>query len=210
MSQEKAVAVVIKSKGEATIEHNGKKLEVKRGSKIYINDKIETSSNANIAFRYLDDKSLVRVDANTAFTVKGEREGTSISKNLSMEVGNLFANVTKQKSGSFRITTPRAAATVKGTSFGVVFDSNDNSIVYVYEGLVGVESDGKSKDAGAGFVLVTKKDGSQEQLPLNDETKKRFGLSSAEDFQGADELELEFESNNGQNKKIKIKILDNE
>jgi hypothetical protein len=204
----KAVAIVVKSEGDVTISQNGKKVTLSKGTKIYDDNQIITGSNASVAFRFLDDKSLVRVRQNSSFKVQGKREASgSINKNISLEIGDILASVAKQK-GQFRVTTPNGVASVKGTVFGVMLDESGETVTYCYEGSVGVANkDGVSTDATAGKIVVTKKDGTQTTLPLSEENTKKFNLNTKDEDLGGDfNLELEYENDKGQTKKVKINI----
>lgn len=199
----KAVAIVKKAKGTVMITHNGKEKKVKRGTKIYNDDQIVTKAKSRIAFVFLDDKSLVRVRQNSVFKVKGKREKNSIAKNIVLEIGDVFASVTKQK-GEFRIESPTSVASVKGTKFSVDFDSNGETKTYVYEGLVEVASKqgGGTTQVGEGQKVTTSKDGSQSKGNMTEEEKKS---GQAEDDE-TDLLEfiLEFENDAGEKKQLKI------
>lgn len=199
----KAVAVVKKAKGTVLIQKDGKEKKAKRGTRIYHNDKIVTQKKSRISLVFLDDKSLVRVRQNSVFTVKGKREKNSITKNIVLEIGDVFASVTKQK-GEFRIESPTSVASVKGTKFSVEFDKDGNTNTFVFEGLVEVASKtgGATTQVGEGEKVKTNKDGSQEKGTMSDSEKKK----SEEDKDDEDTLEfiLEFENDKGEKKTLKI------
>jgi len=209
-SQAKALAIVIKAKGSVTIETNGKQKKVKRGTRIYHDDLIKTKKKSYVAMRFLDDKSLVRVRQNSAFKVRGKREGNTIAKSIDMEIGNIFASITKQKS-KFRVSTPTSVASVKGTVFECLYDPvTGDHITATYEGLVGVNIKGKEVDAAAGNIVIAKKDGTFETEKLNESNKKKFGINPIgdDDAKAGDEIEIDFKGSEG-TKKLKIKVIDN-
>lgn len=199
----KAVAIVKKAKGLVYITHDGKEVKVKRGTKIYNDDQIVTKEKALVAFVFLDDKSLVRVKENSVFKVKGQREKNSIAKNIVLEIGDVFASVTKQK-GEFRIESPTSVASVKGTKFSVDFDSNGLTKTYVYDGLVEVASKagGGTTQVGKGQKVVTQKDGSQEKTTMSESEQKNIDEDTDDD--DLMEFILEFENDAGEKKTLKI------
>ena len=72
----KSVAITIKSKGKVKIYESGKKSEknLKRGFRLRNGDKIVTEDKSYAAFRFIDDKSLVRIRSNSSCTVKGKED----------------------------------------------------------------------------------------------------------------------------------------
>lgn len=204
MSQGKALAIVIKAKGKATITKNGEEKKIRRGTRIYHNDLVKTNKKSYVAMRFLDDKTLVRVRQNSVVKVQGERQGSTIAKNIEMEVGNIFASVTKQKV-KFRVTTPTSVASVKGTKFGMRYNSKSGRAeTLTYEGLVEVTIKGKTVQVPANTKVIAQKDGTY--------TTKRFDPSSTQRFEGAadrlkgDEIEIEYKDGDGNTKTLKIKI----
>ena len=128
----KSVAITIKSKGKVKIHESGKKSEMnlKRGFRLRDGDKIVTGDKSYAAFRFIDDNSLVRIRSNSSCTVKGkEDKDNSIIKNIFVEIGTIFARITKQK-GSFQVTTPTSVASVGlyPTAEGIRPRSADTSI----------------------------------------------------------------------------------
>ncbi len=210
-SQGKALAIVLKAKGQAEVVRHGKTKKLKRGSRIYNDDLVKTKRKAYVALRFLDDKSLVRVRQNSVLKIQGKREGSSIVKNISVEAGNIFASITKQRR-RFRVTTPTSVASVKGTVLECMYNPETGEhITVTHEGLVGVTVGGKEIDVKAGKLIIAKKDGTYEEREYNEETRKELGLTSIEDLgeSKVDAIKIEFKGKN-RSKNLNIKIIDNE
>lgn len=203
---QKAIAVVKKAKGSVTISHNGKDKKVKRGTRIYHDDKLSTGKKSLVAFVFLDDKSLVRVRQNSIFKVKGEREQNNIAKNIVMEIGDVFASVAKQK-GRFRVESPTSVASVKGTEFSVEFN-NGISTTYVFEGSVEVSSKkgGKSETLGEGEKASADGDGNLNKSAMTeaDKNKKNDDLGDI-----PTEVIFNLENDKGEKKQLNIKVQGN-
>ena len=204
MSQGKALAIVIKAKGKATVTRNGEDKKVRRGTRLYSEDLIKTNKKSYVAMRFLDDKTLVRVRQNSIMKLQGERVGNTIAKNMFLEAGNIFASVTKQKV-KFRVTTPTSVASVKGTKFVMGYNSSTGQAeTLTYEGLVEVTIKGKKVELPANTKLVAQKDGTF--------TKEKFDPSVTEAFETyfdakkGDEIEIEYKDSDGNIKTLKVNI----
>jgi hypothetical protein len=207
VAQNKALAVVIKAKGKVLIERpGGKKEKVKRGSRIYHNDMLKTMKKARVAFRFLDDRSLVRMRENSLFKIQGKNENGSVSKNIQMEVGSAFFSIAKQK-GRFRVSTPTSVASVKGTKFECFYDNKSGEhVTATHEGLVGVRVGEKEIDIKEGRLIIAKKDRTFKERKMTESDKKKFGIQGDKNDED-DLLEIKFKSSEG-SKNMKIKISD--
>jgi hypothetical protein len=134
----KAIALTMKVTGEVQIKKSGtdKKEALKFGSTLDDGDWIKTGDNGIVTIIFSDDKSLITLQPRTEVTISGKRDQQSnIAKKVSMEVGQLFAKVEKQR-GTLDIATPTSVASVKGTEFWVVVFPDGTTEVVTLEGLV--------------------------------------------------------------------------
>ncbi len=133
----KAIAIIMTVKGD---------VEVKKGDAGWASaafgtvlddgDKIRTGDDGFLAIVFTDDKSQLKIRPGTEITLNGERdEDYNIAKRVNLEIGELFADVTKQK-GSLQVATPTSVASVKGTEFWVIVQIDGVSQVMTLEGLV--------------------------------------------------------------------------
>jgi len=136
-----SVAVVTKVKGNVEVRHgdSGTSYNVaKAGELLKDEDFVRTGANAFAVLIYLDDKSMVKLKGNTNLSIRGKRTGKGLEKNLELTGGTVKAVVSKQRRGEFKITSPTSVASVKGTSFWIVTNTQTGDVVYIEEGVVQV------------------------------------------------------------------------
>lgn len=200
----KSIAITIKSQGNVKIHESGKTSEknLKRGFRLRDGDKIVTGDKSYAAFRFIDDKSLVRIRSNSSCTVKGKEDSdNSIIKNIFVEIGTIFARITKQK-GRFQVTTPTSVASVKGTKFITDHRGANGTYYFGEEGLCEIKNDGgvaQLREGETAFVA------DKNTAPVVWKTRKGE-KPSFEEFAGdEDEFEFEFENDAGDKKLLKLK-----
>jgi hypothetical protein len=200
----KSVAITIKSKGKVKVIESGKTGDknLKRGFRLKDGDKIVTGDKSYAAFRFIDDKSLVRIRSNSTCTVKGEEdEDNSIIKNIFVEIGTIFARITKQK-GRFQVTTPTSVASVKGTKFITDHRGDDGTYFFGEEGLCEIKNKGGVAQLRSGETAYV---ADENTAPVVYKTRKGE-KPTFEEFEGEeDEFEFEFENESGDKKLLKFK-----
>jgi hypothetical protein len=103
-------------------------------------DRIETAKGAKLELT-LADKSVLRLDGATVFTLKAANVGASGTQVTGkITVGRIWAKVASVLGGSshFDIETQNAVAGVRGTTFRVDAHRDDSALVRVYAGAVAV------------------------------------------------------------------------
>ena len=133
------VAVMTKVKGNVEVRHgdSGASFNVaKAGELLKDEDFVRTGASAFAVLIYLDDKSMVKLKGNTNLSIRGKRVGKGLEKNLELTGGTVKAVVSKQRRGEFKITSPTSVASVKGTSFWMITNSQTGDAVYNEEGVV--------------------------------------------------------------------------
>jgi hypothetical protein len=133
----KAIAVVMTVKGEVDVKKGDAEWAAAAfGTVLDDGDKIRTGQDGFLAIVFTDDKSQLKIRPETEVTINGKRdENYNIAKRVNLEIGELFADVTKQK-GSLQVATPTSVASVKGTEFWVIVQIDGVSQVMTLEGLV--------------------------------------------------------------------------
>ena len=113
------IAVTTKVSGKVDIEQAGSSglSALKPGTILLDGDRIITGKNGFTALIYIDDKSMVKIMANTKVIIKGTRSTGSISKQVNIDRGTLRAQVNKQRKGKFVVQSSTSVASVKGTDF---------------------------------------------------------------------------------------------
>jgi len=135
-----SVALVLKTAGSVAISKEGRSTwsRVRRGERVHSGEALKTGQRSVAALVFTDDKSLMKVRANSNVTIKGKREKNSIAKRIQIAFGEIWAKVTKQNV-SMRIESPSGVATVKGTELNCLF-ANDNFFVFCKRGLIELSS----------------------------------------------------------------------
>lgn len=154
------VAIVLKSLGDSQVKQSKGWSKIAKGSQLYSGDEVQTKKDGYAAVMFVDDKSVVKVKPNSVLKIQGTKQGKSISKQLVMDVGELFVKVSKQK-GSFQVATPTSVASVKGTEFWVL-EGNQGTTVVGLEGIVELanKTSGQTVSVGQGQTGTSGKDGS--------------------------------------------------
>ena len=197
------VAVVLKVQGSVLVTSSGETSpkSVQRGSRLAEGDKLVTGIKSFVAFRFIDDASLVRIGANSTCTIQGQKEANRIMKNIVVEAGTILTRITQQK-GTFQVATPTSVASVKGTEFMTVYQQTQGSDYYCNEGSVEVSNDAGFVMMNAGYAVHV---ASKDSEPVLRKMQPGEMPSIEEDLE-EDELELEFENDAGQKKYLRFKV----
>jgi hypothetical protein len=130
-------AAIADFKGEITLQAaDGSSVTVQKGGVLRANSLIETRKGSLLLT--LSDGSQVLVKSNSR--VQLTAPDTSQGNFLQLLLGNIMAKVQKRLGiePSFRMGTPTAVITVRGTKFSVEVTKKNKTIVEVFEGLVEV------------------------------------------------------------------------
>ncbi len=133
------LAMVAKIRGEVTFRRENEtsfKNTAKPGTILGDGDVVKTGKESFVALIFLDDKSQVKLLESCDLEIRGERVRNKINKDLSMNFGQLKAEISDQRRGEFRISTPTSVASVKGTDFWVLSDANFGDKIIGLSGLV--------------------------------------------------------------------------
>ncbi len=132
----KALALVLKVKGEVSLTRAGKTTPLRFGTPLNHGDVIVTGADGFTTIIFSDDKSQLKVMAHSSITLEGKRQSTGgILKRIKLGVGEIFTRI-KHQVGPLEVVTPTSVAKVKGTEFWVGVDSEGNSYVTTLEGIV--------------------------------------------------------------------------
>jgi hypothetical protein len=130
-------ATIADLKGEVQIHSpSGESVNAQRGATLAAESKIDTAKGSLLL--NLEDGSQVLVKSNSHVVLKAPNEGKGYWLELLM--GKINAKVQKRlgNAPSFKMGTPTAVITVRGTRFSVDVDKKERTQVEVYEGLVEV------------------------------------------------------------------------
>lgn len=146
------IALTTKSRGAVSLKRSDDakfKPNLKPGDYIFNDDHLKTGKDGYAALVFIDDGSLIKIWENSEMIVSRSREKKTISKHISMQIGTLKAEVSRQRKGEFVIATPTSVASVKGTTFWVIIDPVLGDIFYGMSGVVEV----KNNESGAVIVV---------------------------------------------------------
>ncbi len=149
----KTIAVVTMVQGEAEYQKAGQNWKpLSFGLVLDDGDKLRTGTEGFIALVFTDDRTELKIRPNSDIVVTAQRnDDYSLNKRVSMEVGELFTNVSQQK-GSMEVATPTSVAAVKGTQFWVMVNADGTTDVLTLEGIVDLMNllSGLNMDVGQG------------------------------------------------------------
>ena len=132
----KAIAIALKVKGKVDLTRDGKKSKLKFGTPLNHGDVVQTGKDGFVSIMFTDDKSLIKLTGFTEVIIQGTRQNDgSVAKRISMEIGELFAKVEKQK-GTLEVATPTSVASVKGTQFWIVVLADGTTQALTIEGVI--------------------------------------------------------------------------
>ena len=176
----------------AGVEH----LHVKR---LDSGDLVRTGDQTLVAIVFTDDKSMLKIRSNSDVRIRAKREKKGVAKRVFMNLGQLWARVTKGQT-DFRVETPSGIAAVKGTEFYGTVDDEGTFTVIGISGLVELFNQFGSVMVRAGQMGRARKG----QAPTVQEAKQYEDW--AEEMQIEEkELEIEFEDASGQKKTLRIR-----
>jgi hypothetical protein len=200
---DKDVALMLKTKGKVEVNQQGRNVwsSANRGERIHSGQVVRTGDEAFAALVFTDDKTQLKVRANSSVTINGKREKDGIAKRISLGFGELWAKwakVTKQNT-AMRVETPSGVATVKGTEFNALYL---NAIFYIYcqQGLIEIFNQFGTMMLGPNEIGKLQQGVPPERMEGN--PNELFELDG-DDGQGST-LEIEFENQEGNKKKLII------
>jgi len=195
----KEMALVLKVTGDAKIKSQMQDWStLKKGGRISNGDRIRTGENALVSLVFIDDKTLMKIRANSEVEIAGDKVSKGISKKLAMQVGEIWNKVTPNGAG-FRIETPSGVAAVKGTEFYTIVDNQGQTFVFGIDGLVQLLNEFGEALVGKGQMGFAKKG----------DKPNTTTATSLPDWGMADEnqeLDIEFQNSDGTKKQLQIRF----
>jgi len=200
------VAVILRDRGKVDIFRKdvATSQDARKGMVLYDGDKIVTSASSICMIKYTDDKSLLRIKANSSCVIEGKKEADKVDKNIVVQFGTFFVDLFRPK-GKFTVTTPTSVASVKGTKWWVIQESPTKYIVV--EGMIDCENKAGKFLVKAGQTAIFTSDSEAPLIALTKEGE----IPALEDEVGdRQSLEIEFKDADGKTKKMIIDYQKNE
>lgn len=195
----KDIAVVLKSAGQVQVMRSLKSASenAPRGTRLNSGNVLRTGDGAAAALIFTDDKSILKVRENSKVNIAGQREDRGIVKTIKMEVGALWAKVTRSEM-PFKVETPSGVAAVKGTQFYVILDGNGNMIIFCIESAIELFNK-------LGKVLVTAGQTgiiAEDQAPITRPSAAGEVPTWGDEGEQGGKIEIELQDAQGQKKKL--------
>ena len=202
------IAIATKAMGTVEINKNAQPgyISLKAGTILEDGDGIRTGSDGFVLLIFIDDKSQLKVKGDSEVTISGKKIASAISKNVRMDNGTVRAQVNKQRKGEFVIQSTTSVASVKGTDFWFIANSEEGDMVIGLEGIVDLFNaiSGLNVDVTAGNTGTSDSNGN---IDVNETNQNTIPEDPTEgDAPVGDQIEIEFEGPNGEIKKLIIDI----
>ncbi len=171
--------IAVKNSGYTTRLQQSVKHTIKAGDTLYAGDQIDVKAGNFVQIALDADKNnIIHIPGDAVVQITKDR-----AINVELNRGQVFALLDRLESGTkFRVVTPTAVSTVRGTYFGVKLNGAATQ-TSVYKGEVGVngrQSNGKALGAAipvsAGSMTVVAHSGTRPQEP------KRMGQRDFEEI----------------------------
>jgi hypothetical protein len=197
----KDIAVVLKATGDVRVNRVDAPAPEKanRGTRLNSGNVLRTGEESSAAMVFTDDKSVLKMRANSKVNIAGEREQASLLKTIKLEFGQLWAKVTRS-SAPFRIETPSGVAAVKGTVFYCLIDPKGGTIVFCLEGAVELANKLGKILVNAGYTGFMNDKTPPASRPSNPNEVPSWGEEQGE----GGSFEIEFQDAEGQKKRLKL------
>jgi len=202
------IAIATKAMGTVEINKNAQPgyISLKAGTILEDGDGIRTGSDGFVLLIFIDDKSQLKVKGDSEVTISGKKIASAISKNVCMDNGTVRAEVNKQRKGEFVIQSTTSVASVKGTDFWFIANSEVGDMIIGLEGIVDLFNviSGLNVDVTAGNTGISDSNGN---IDVNETNQNTIPEDPTEgDAPVGDQIEIEFEGPNGEIKKLIINI----
>ena len=152
IGEARVVAAISSMKGNVKIRSaNQRKFDTAyKAQMIRTGDWLKTDKNVFVAIVFLDG-SMVKIQSNTEIEIKSSRiTAKELKTQMYISEGQAWSKISKQNNGEFRIKTPTAVASVKGTEFDIDFDDmSESTNLVVLEGEVEFGNESGTVIAGA-------------------------------------------------------------
>jgi hypothetical protein len=153
-AQQNDIAVVYRLMLDKRLEWNAAGNLAPLGQRLAQEDVVVTSANTRAMIRFTDDGTTVRLDPSSRLLIAGPGvDRNTLVKTVNLELGDLFASVTRQGARNFQVRTPAGVAAVKGTEFVVRVAADQTTTIITLDGVVEFFNDAGTVDVDAGNTL---------------------------------------------------------
>lgn len=141
---------------KVTTANPGEVVDAELGMLLSQGDMIKTEAASYAAVVFQDDGSRVKLGENAQLTLNARRREKKLSKRLFLNVGKLWAKVTRGRDTDFEVSTPTSVASVKGTRFIAEEDGSGRTWYWALDDAIQVSSEtGEVIISGGQYARVT-------------------------------------------------------
>ena len=153
------------------------------GMQLISQDNVQVGQESFLELLADSDKHIA-AEENTGFVLKSS--GTSDSGNITIELlyGKALFTIDNKlnENSSFKVTTPNAVMSVRGTRFSVWYDvTTGQTVIEVFEGIVEAEYFGKTELIEQGGQLII--DNSASDIPTSSVNSEEISLADTERYE---------------------------
>jgi hypothetical protein len=177
--------------------------KAKKGESLISGDFLKTGKKSLAVVKFTDN-SMLRVREETEIRITGTLSGSAFSKDIGIQNGGFYFQVTKQQNEQFIFTSPTSVASIRGTK-GKMSSGPSGDTLTITEGIVNLKnkSSNKDVDVSAGSIGFSNPDGTiYSRQATNDELAE---VNNAANSEKENELNFELRDPQGNKKNLKIK-----
>jgi len=174
-----------------------------KGDPLTTGDKVRTDKNSLALIKFMD-RSIVRLREQSVLTVDTSTVEGKFTKFIKLWKGGFGFEFRKQKDEQFRLTSPTAVASIRGTR-GMLSGGDGSDTLIVTEGTVrfGNNVSNREVDVAAGNIGISSQDGT---ISSRRATTKELAEADRLATGGTlNELKLELRDKQGNKKELKLK-----
>jgi len=201
------IAIVLKIKGNVSIESEGKEKSASAGDLLFPDDKIYSEKESFAALKFIDDGAIIRLFPDSEIKINATMDNKKINKKSILKKGSILSKV-KRKFGSYEVETPSAIASVKGTEFLTILEESGATTLYTIEGVVNLKNriDANEKDVEKGQKAYSYGKGVIEIVNADISELGRDYLNYIDDWGESKTIEIEFKNQSGERKMLEFNV----
>ncbi len=198
---QKSVGIVLNVKGDVILTHKEENIKTMNGTELENKDVLESKDESFAVVKFVDGSSIVKLFPNSILTINAEKTNGKLNKKSSIQLGELWAKVTKN-TGEFVIDTPTTVVSVKGTKFFLSVDEKGFTDLFTLEGIVNIKN---KKDENEVDVKVGQKAHSKGEDEIIVSSFKEDEIKNY-DVKLTENLNINLKNDDGEKKTITIEI----
>lgn len=201
LSTEETVGLTLKVKGDVTLTHEEQDSKAKDGTELVNNDILESKEKSYAVVKFIDGSSVMKLFPKSILTINAEKEDGVLNKKSKIDLGELWAKVTKN-TGDFIVDTPTTVISVKGTQFVLKVNEEGGTELLTIKGIVNLKNkkDGNEADVGEGEKAVSSGEGEIIVSMIAE------GELDGYDVQGSETLQINLKNDAGERRAVEIEL----